>query len=140
MAGGERTSRGGRPLSPEQMARGRQIGVERHKQNALQRQAFVVAFAEASRDMLGEDAYELRKKLVARLCREALAGKQWALEKAMAYLFGHPRQEVSMHVSADGPPVIPEVPDELREQLRELRERMRSLRGEVIGSNGHSSE
>lgn len=136
MGKGNPNPTGGRPLSPEDRAKGPPAGAAKRKANALERQAFEIAFSEAARDIMNIEAYELRKRLVAKLCAEALKGKPWAMEKAIAYLFGNPRQDVSVSVSVRPPDVIPEVPEEMREELRCLRDRMHELRGRVIGENG----
>lgn len=90
-------------LSREELVLGAKAGAAKRKQLALERQLWEQTFTEAARDILSVEAYELRKRLVARLCAEALKGKPWAMELCMGYLYGKPRQDVLLGTPAEMP-------------------------------------
>ena len=117
-----------RRWTKEEQQRGPKVAAEMRKRAVLERRAFEESFTEAA-SLLGLEAEELRRRLVARLCAEALNGKGWALEKALAYLYGAPKQDVSLTVEQILPPErLPDIPDDLREELRHVRLRLRALR------------
>jgi len=129
-----------RRLTPEERERGRKLGTAVRQKRRLERIAFEEAFSAACEDVLDTDARVLRIKLVAKLIAEAMSGKQWAMEKVIAYLFGQPKAEVKLDFGAITPPEeLPAVPAELRAKLRELRETLGDLvHGHHSRANGHT--
>lgn len=130
-----------RRLTPEERERGRRLGTAVRQRLRLERIAFEEAFTAACEDVLDTDARVLRIKLVAKLIAEAMSGKQWAMEKIIAYLFGQPKAEVKLDIGtiASPPEELPAVPAELREKLRELRQTLGDLvHGHHNRANGHT--
>lgn len=123
----------------EDQRKGNEASVIARKQQAMERMTFHQSFLRACQDERGEDAEAVRIRLTAKLIEIALSGKQWALDLALGYLYGKPKQAIEMDVTETvaPPSSLPELPDDLRDELRRLRDRMHELRGEVVSRNGH---
>lgn len=123
----------------EDQRKGNEASVIARKQQAMERMTFHQSFLRACQDERGEDAEAVRIRLTAKLIEVALQGKPWALDLALGYLYGRPRHSIGMEITETlAPPRhLPELPEDLQDELRRLRERMRELRSEVVGTNGH---